>query len=117
MNFSELSKKAEFNTLSSESVWDNAGGNASILENKTSVWIVCNEVTLRICNIAVREIDGIDDLSVCFFVIHQALSSIVSPQGIKLYMSELLASQVKPMLYGIPVEADKTIKNNEKPVH
>lgn len=117
-DFQKLLEDPRFNTLTSGLVWDNAGGNASTLENKTSIWVVSGATIVRICNIAMSEVDDIDDKWLEVYLVRDVLESIpIRPNESKLLcMSELLAKQVKNKLFGASVYPCHNIKNNEKVV-
>lgn len=138
IDFSELSKKPEFNTLINALVYDNSCGNASALDNKTSIWCVCGEKIFRICNIATTNVDGVDNVGlygrayeVKGNLYDPSLPRIlceVDPGKTVLFMNPLtlhnlscaaLVMVVKDKYFfmGAECRADNSIKNDEKTVY
>ncbi len=126
-NYPRIKDEYPYNSLRSPEVWDNAMGNASIVNNKTSIWITCEGEILRICNISMDNVDGIDEISIQKDILSSALEKINIDET-TLYMNTgLLCIMVKEGLVEMREDGafyfdkaicriDKGIKNNEKTV-
>lgn len=142
-DFSKLVKEAKFNDLSSELCFDNCDGHASVLSNKSSIWIVSNEWDktkeriMRLCNVCTSNVDGVDDLAVVhedykykgqLYTAYLPLALCeVEPKETVMYMNSLILEQlshsnliqVGGMVYyfmDVRCWIDNRITNSEKTV-
>lgn len=131
-----------YNSLASGLVFDNSCGNASTLQNKSSLWVVQDtpkpgRVFLRLCNIATTNIDGLDNVGLVtkpYKVKGQLYSAMLPemlseavPEETNLYMNSLILWQLSlsnliqvigKIYYFMDVKCniDNRIKNDEKTV-
>ncbi len=137
IDFNKLMMKAEYNTLTSNYCYDNCNGNSSMIENKSSLWAVCGNRVLRLCNIATSNCDNVDDFPLvvthvefnkeAFYSVLPDMLSEVEPKKTKLYMNTIVLQQLSVSELFTVVEdkyhymaaeciIDNSIKNNEKTV-
>ncbi len=137
LNFKELMETKSYNDMRSPLVYDNAGGNASEVCNKTSVWLGSGRVLLRLCNISTTNVDGVDEIGLFLKdyeakgILHSVMLPLMMckafPKEANMYMNPVMFHaithskliQVKDGEYyymDVHCNIDSSIKNNEKPI-
>lgn len=126
--FIHMGDIARYDRLDSPLVYDNANGSASIKPNKTSIWLVGDFKSRRLCNIATSDFDGFNDVQVNKDVLIRMISDAgMEGQPLALYMNDIAFSQLcrdkcigecplQVSFLGVPMRIDRQITKTEPAV-